>query len=301
MTAKKPFPPKPQPQADQHSDQPVAREGRIEPIFDSLPPLSLPSFPVSEDAPRLRAGPEPAFVGDASLEDAMSPLYQPLEVPPPDIRLSVSPDYDRLVEPRPAGPHPVETRRVEPAPLPSQPRPMPPVHREPLFQEPAGFLSADSAPSLPQQGMGEPLTVPVGFERIPFENRSFEGTPPSALQQPPQAVPDIQVPDWEPPPVPDGPHPDAPPVPARKSPPGKAPRKSRAPRPDTPPKKHKTMRMARRERRRRRVWFEELVGWIFVPVILVALYWAGTGLLSIFGKNPQEVWDGLMQVYRGMR
>lgn len=49
-------------------------------------------------------------------------------------------------------------------------------------------------------------------------------------------------------------------------------------------------------RRRRRLWFEELLGWIFVPIILIALYWAVIGIFAIMGTTPEAVISGIRQI-----
>lgn len=51
------------------------------------------------------------------------------------------------------------------------------------------------------------------------------------------------------------------------------------------PRHKKTWRERRWERRRRRVLFEEVLGWILVPVILVAGYWAIEAGLGFFGLS----------------
>lgn len=52
----------------------------------------------------------------------------------------------------------------------------------------------------------------------------------------------------------------------------------------------------RRWARRRRLWFEELLGWIFVPIILIALYWAIIGIFAIMGTTPEAVISGIRQI-----
>ncbi len=89
-----------------------------------------------------------------------------------------------------------------------------------------------------------------------------------------------------------------PPVPAKKQKKAKAPKTAGAEQAISS-KKRRTGRQMRRNRRRRRVWFEELMGWVFVPVILYATYWAVISFLALFGKTPQEVIEGLTQLYRG--
>lgn len=51
----------------------------------------------------------------------------------------------------------------------------------------------------------------------------------------------------------------------------------------------KTWREKRWERRRRRIWFEELLGWILVPIIVIASYWALKGGLALLGTTPTDV------------
>lgn len=77
--------------------------------------------------------------------------------------------------------------------------------------------------------------------------------------------------------------------------------KPTSPNPQSPPvsqkktgKKRKTWRQSIKERRRRRIWFEELLGWIFVPIILFFVYWCLIGIFGLFGKTPEELWDGIV-------
>lgn len=46
-------------------------------------------------------------------------------------------------------------------------------------------------------------------------------------------------------------------------------------------------------RRRRRVWFEEILGWILVPVIIVGCYWLLTILLNAVGTSPAAIMEGI--------
>ncbi len=55
----------------------------------------------------------------------------------------------------------------------------------------------------------------------------------------------------------------------------------------------KSWREKRWERRRRRIWFEEILGWILVPVIVVALYWSLQSTLAFFGTTPEAVIGGI--------
>ena len=68
-----------------------------------------------------------------------------------------------------------------------------------------------------------------------------------------------------------------------------------APAPQQPVKL--TWREKRWERRRKRRLFEEVLGWILVPVILIALYWAVKAGLSALGTSPSAV----IQALRSLR
>jgi hypothetical protein len=61
--------------------------------------------------------------------------------------------------------------------------------------------------------------------------------------------------------------------------------------PVAPPKK--SWREQRRERRRRRIWFEELMGWIFVPIILLGTYWLIIAVLDALGTSPSAIMTGI--------
>jgi len=54
-----------------------------------------------------------------------------------------------------------------------------------------------------------------------------------------------------------------------------------------------TAKERRWQRRRRRHVVEEILGWIFVPIILVALYYALIGGLALFGMTMDDLMDGL--------
>jgi hypothetical protein len=49
-------------------------------------------------------------------------------------------------------------------------------------------------------------------------------------------------------------------------------------------------------RRRRRVWFEEILGWILVPIILVGCYWLANVILTALGTSPQAIIDGIRSI-----
>lgn len=58
----------------------------------------------------------------------------------------------------------------------------------------------------------------------------------------------------------------------------------------------RTARDKRWARRRRRLWLEELLGWIFVPIILIGIYWAIIGIFALMGTTPEAVIAGIRQV-----
>jgi hypothetical protein len=65
-------------------------------------------------------------------------------------------------------------------------------------------------------------------------------------------------------------------------------------RPRQPRMPHKlTARERRWQRRRRRHVVEEILGWILVPIILIALYYALIGGLALFGMTMDDLMDGL--------
>ena len=55
----------------------------------------------------------------------------------------------------------------------------------------------------------------------------------------------------------------------------------------------KSGRERRYERRRRRIWFEELLGWILVPVILISGYLFVEAFLNALGTSPSAIFNGL--------
>lgn len=60
-----------------------------------------------------------------------------------------------------------------------------------------------------------------------------------------------------------------------------------------------TWREKRWQRRRRRKLFEEILGWILVPIILVAGYWAVVGGLNAAGTSPSALIAGIRQLLTG--
>lgn len=58
-------------------------------------------------------------------------------------------------------------------------------------------------------------------------------------------------------------------------------------------------REKRWERRRRRRRTEELLGWIFVPLIVLACYWLVVTILDGLGTSPSAIVAGIRQVLSG--
>jgi len=68
----------------------------------------------------------------------------------------------------------------------------------------------------------------------------------------------------------------------------------------TPPQAaKKTWREQRWERRRRRIWFEEMMGWILVPIILFSVYWIIDGFLGALGTSPSAIIAGVNAILAG--
>ncbi|HEY7384568.1 MAG TPA: hypothetical protein VH743_12945 [Beijerinckiaceae bacterium] len=67
-----------------------------------------------------------------------------------------------------------------------------------------------------------------------------------------------------------------------------------------PPAPRKSWREQRWERRRRRYFFEEIVGWIVVPLILIGAYWAVIGALDAMGTSPAALIQGVQTVLQGL-
>jgi hypothetical protein len=60
-----------------------------------------------------------------------------------------------------------------------------------------------------------------------------------------------------------------------------------------------TWREKRWRRRRRRRMFEEILGWILVPVICVALYWGVRAGLNAAGTSPSAVIQAIKTLVSG--
>jgi len=65
------------------------------------------------------------------------------------------------------------------------------------------------------------------------------------------------------------------------------------------PVARKSWREQRWERRRRRRVFEEVLGWIVVPIILLGTYWAITTGLDALGTSPTALIQGVQTVLSG--
>ena len=52
-------------------------------------------------------------------------------------------------------------------------------------------------------------------------------------------------------------------------------------------------REKRYQRRRRRVWLEEILGWILVPAILLGCYWLLNVGLNAVGTSPAAIMEGI--------
>ncbi|KLK93555.1 hypothetical protein AA309_07760 [Microvirga vignae] len=63
---------------------------------------------------------------------------------------------------------------------------------------------------------------------------------------------------------------------------------------EPPPKL--SWREKREQRRRRRVWFEEVLGWILVPAIIFGCYWLLNVGLAALGTSPAALMDGLKTI-----
>ncbi|MGP9821264.1 hypothetical protein ACTZWW_14710 [Salinarimonas sp. NSM] len=94
--------------------------------------------------------------------------------------------------------------------------------------------------------------------------------------------------------------------------PEQQPRSPRRQRGAAPPRPHergrgkvrsapRTAKEQRWERRRRRHVFEEVLGWLLVPVILVALYWAVIWGLSLFGLTLDDVVEGMREAWDALQ
>lgn len=62
-----------------------------------------------------------------------------------------------------------------------------------------------------------------------------------------------------------------------------------------------TAREQRWERRRKRHLFEEILGWILVPIILVAVYFFVIWILDLFGTTPDALIEGMQTIWSQFR
>lgn len=62
------------------------------------------------------------------------------------------------------------------------------------------------------------------------------------------------------------------------------------------PAVRKSWREQRWERRRRRRFYEELLGWILVPTIVFGCYWAIDAALTVLGTSPTALVNGFQMI-----
>ena len=62
------------------------------------------------------------------------------------------------------------------------------------------------------------------------------------------------------------------------------------------PRPKPSWREQREGRRRRRVWFEEVLGWILVPAIIFGCYWLLNMGLAAIGTSPEALLDGIKTI-----
>ena len=61
----------------------------------------------------------------------------------------------------------------------------------------------------------------------------------------------------------------------------------------------KTWREQRWERRRRRIWLEEMLGWILVPIIVIGTYWLVNVVLQGLGTDVTTIVTGIGSLISG--
>ncbi|HSP24453.1 MAG TPA: hypothetical protein VLQ65_04700, partial [Saliniramus sp.] len=66
-------------------------------------------------------------------------------------------------------------------------------------------------------------------------------------------------------------------------------------------KQRLTAKEQRWERRRKRYVFEEILGWILVPIILVAVYFFAIWVLGLFANTPDALIEGLQMLWSQFR
>jgi hypothetical protein len=74
---------------------------------------------------------------------------------------------------------------------------------------------------------------------------------------------------------------------------------ARAPAAPPAPARKLSWREKRWQRRRRRRLFEEVLGWILVPIIVIACYWAVKAGLNAAGTSPSALIAGIRQLLTG--
>ncbi|MXQ11097.1 hypothetical protein [Microvirga makkahensis] len=62
------------------------------------------------------------------------------------------------------------------------------------------------------------------------------------------------------------------------------------------PRPKLSWREQRELRRRRRIWFEEILGWILVPAIIVGCYWLLNVGLAAMGTSPEALMEGFRAI-----
>lgn len=63
---------------------------------------------------------------------------------------------------------------------------------------------------------------------------------------------------------------------------------------EAPPKL--SWREKRERRRRRRVWFEEILAWLLVPAIVFGCYWLLNMGLAAIGTSPDALMEGIKEI-----
>jgi hypothetical protein len=66
--------------------------------------------------------------------------------------------------------------------------------------------------------------------------------------------------------------------------------------PPAAPIARKTWREQRAERRRRRVWLEEVLAWVLVPIIVIGTWWFVDTALTALGTSPSAILNGLSAI-----
>ncbi|WP_372425690.1 hypothetical protein [Salinarimonas chemoclinalis] len=201
-----------------------------------------------------------------------SPMPEGGAVPPPAAFVQPRPD-------RPAVP-PVETR---PAPAPRAGAAQP--ASEPARPRPVARENAAPAPVLDPQDRRTPRAPARGDDAA----LATHDAPPSGLTA---RLPTFLRPRGA---ATAQPEVEAQPQPSRRR--AEAPPRPRERRRGTMRPAPRTAKEQRWERRRRRHLFEEILGWVLVPVILVALYWALVAGLALFGLTIDDVVEGLRQAW----